>query len=163
MPLDTVLIVEDCEPTALAYESFLDDCEVSIAADLHSASKLITERPPSLVLLDVQLPDGNGIEFVESLRNDGHRFPVIVITSDSSIQIAVEAIRAGANDFLEKPFSCKRLQTTVHNTLETSRLDTLVRDYEKSGEDRCQFEGFIGKSLPMQTVYNMVEAAASLA
>ncbi len=158
--IDDILIVEDSEPTAIAYESFLDDYETEIALDLASARSAIERAAPALVLLDVQLPDGNGIEFVSELREAGYEFPVIVITSDSSVTLAVDAIKAGANDFLEKPFSSNRLLTTVANVLEKSRLDSMVRDYEKSGAERTAFAGFIGKSLPMQTVYNMVEAAA---
>lgn len=160
MQLDDILIVEDNEPTAIAYASFLDEYETEIAGDLATAMAAIERAVPKLLLLDVQLPDGNGIEFVSKLRELGYSFPVIVITSDSSVQLAVEAIQMGADDFLEKPFSCNRLLTTVANVLDRVRLGNLVKDYEKSGAERDQFQGFVGKSLAMQTVYNMIEAAA---
>lgn len=160
MQLEDILIVEDNEPTAIAYASFLDEYETEIAGDLATAMEAIERAVPRLLLLDVQLPDGNGIDFVAKLRERGYSFPVIVITSDSSVQLAVEAMQHGADDFLEKPFSCNRLLTTVGNVLDRVRLNNLVKDYEKSGSDRDQFQGFVGKSLAMQTVYNMVEAAA---
>ena len=160
MALDEILIVEDSEPMAIAYQSFLDDYVTEVAGDLTTAREAIERATPDLLILDVQLPDGNGIEFVEELREKDYLFPIVVITSDSSVQLAVEAMQVGANDFLEKPFSCNRLQTTVANVLDTARLDNLIRDYEKSESDRTNFGGFIGKSLAMQTIYNMVEAAA---
>jgi len=160
MSIEEILIVEDSEPTAIAYQSFLDEHPSEIAEDLASARTAIAKSVPGLMLLDVQLPDGNGLDFVTELRDQGYEFPIIVITSQSSVQIAVEAIQKGANDFLEKPFACNRLRTTVSNVLDKARLNTLVREYEKSGSDRDHFAGFIGKSLAMQTIYNSVEAAA---
>lgn len=154
-----ILLVEDSESSALAYKSYLSDYNVSISHDLHNAVLSLEQHQPDLLILDVQLPDGNGIDLVQRLRKAGGQFPIVVITSDSSVELAVEAIKAGADDFLEKPFSGSRLKTTVSNMLEKARLSELVTTYEATSH-RDGFEGFIGSSLIMQGVYHMVEAAA---
>jgi|TARA_B110000090_G_scaffold32506_1_gene34792 two-component system repressor protein LuxO len=154
-----ILLVEDSESSALAYKSYLSDYNVSISHDLHNAALALAQHQPDLLILDVQLPDGNGIDLVQQLRDSGAQFPIVVITSDSSVELAVEAIKAGADDFLEKPFSGSRLKTTVANMLEKARLSELVTTYEATSH-RDGFEGFIGSSLIMQGVYHMIEAAA---
>ncbi len=110
------------------------------------------------MVLDIQLPDGSGLDFLRTLREAGHSLPIIVMTSDGSVDNAVGAMQSGADDFLEKPFSAERLRTTVANSLEKTRLNKLVKTIEQESRDR--FEGFIGSSLPMQAVYHMVESAA---
>ncbi len=81
-----------------------------------------------MVLLDLILPDGHGYEVLQQLRTSGCDAPVIVITSAGSISMAVESMRAGAYDFLVKPFSPERLQVTLNNALELRRLKRLERD-----------------------------------
>lgn len=154
-----ILLVEDSESSALAYKSYLSDYNVMISHDLHNAVLSLEQEQPDLLILDVQLPDGNGIDLVQQLRDTGAQFPIVVITSDSSVELAVEAIKAGADDFLEKPFSGSRLKTTVSNMLEKARLSELVTTYEATNH-REGFAGFIGSSMIMQGVYHMVEAAA---
>ena len=76
MALDEILIVEDSEPMAIAYQSFLDDYVTEVAGDLTRAREAIERATPDLLILDVQLPDGNGIEFVEELREKDYVFPI---------------------------------------------------------------------------------------
>lgn len=154
-----ILIVEDSEPMALAYCEFLkEEYLTHCTADLATTRSFLAEEQPLVLLLDVQLPDGSGIDLVRELRESGSTIPIVVMTSDGSVENAVLSIQAGADDFLEKPFSAERLRTTISNTLEKRRLKTLVHDYETEGRD--SFEGFIGSSLVMQGVYHMVESAA---
>ncbi|MFT7221660.1 MAG: two-component system OmpR family response regulator, partial [Candidatus Azotimanducaceae bacterium] len=72
MSMEEILIIEDSEPTAIAYQSFLDDYPSDIAEDLASARNAIANSAPGLILLDVQLPDGNGLDFVTELREQGY-------------------------------------------------------------------------------------------
>lgn len=130
----------------------------STAADLAAARSALQTDPPDLLILDIQLPDGSGLDLLSELREQGLQLPIIVMTSDGSVDNAVGAMQQGADDFLEKPFSAERLRTTVANALKQARLSDLVESIEQESRDR--FEGFIGSSLPMQAVYHMVESAA---
>ena len=155
-----ILIVEDSEPMAIAYSEFLKGSYSSCClADLNSSRKFLANEKPLAILLDIKLPDGSGIDLVHELRDAGSELPIVVMTSDGSVENAVHAIQAGADDFLEKPFSAERLRTTIANAIEKKRLISLVTHYENDST-RDSFEGFIGGSLVMQGVYHMIESAA---
>jgi DNA-binding NtrC family response regulator len=155
-----LLIVEDSEPMALAYGEFVKGaCEIRYASSLAQAREQLRIWTPQLILLDIQLPDGSGLDLLVEMRSSGSEAGIVVITSESSTELAVVALKEGADDFLEKPFSAERLRTTLRNTVEKRKLRSLVSRYEtESG--RSEFHGFIGSSLPMQGVYHMVESAA---
>jgi two-component system repressor protein LuxO len=158
---ERVLIVEDSEPMAMAYADFLQPrYQVLAVHTLEAAREVLNAEQPLALLLDLQLPDGDGLDLIPEIREAGGAFPIIVITSDSSIDTAVTALQSGADDFLEKPFSADRLRTTVTNGVEKRRLKSLVHSYETEA-GRQSFEGFIGGSLVMQGIYHMVESAAS--
>ena len=86
--------------------------------------------------------------------------PVVVVTAHGSMQTAIDAMRAGAADFLVKPFTAERLKVTLQNALEKEELTAVVRTYQEE-IDRRSFEGFIGSSLKMQAVYRSIESAAT--
>ncbi len=106
---------------------------------------------PEMVLLDLILPDINGLQVVRHVTSNALPVSIIVITSQASVGVAIEAMRAGADDFLVKPAGSDRLIFTFFNVLERRRLRKAVETYEKSFA-REQFCGFIGLSPPMQAV-----------
>lgn len=162
MKLAHVLIVEDSPSLARTYEEFLkgEAQSVTIADTLAEARRVMADHPNTdCVLLDLALPDGNGLDLLQEWRGAGQTCPVIVITANGSLNVAVDAMREGATDFLVKPFGAERLLTTLSNAAEKARLERAVVAYEKVA-DRAEFSGFVGKSLPMQALYRMIEAAA---
>ncbi|MCP3870946.1 MAG: sigma-54-dependent Fis family transcriptional regulator [Gammaproteobacteria bacterium] len=157
----SVLLVEDAAPLATVYQQYLKDELIELThVDTGSAAKAsIAAKTPELVLLDLKLPDIEGQEILRWLRQEEIPTSVIVLTAHSSIDIAVDVMRIGAEDFLEKPVSASRLKTTVRNVLEKTRLKYLVEDIQSTFE-REHYHGFIGSSLPMQAVYRIIDAAA---
>jgi DNA-binding NtrC family response regulator len=133
---------------------------VDAAATASQGLKLLKSNSPSLVLLDLQLPDMNGMEVLKRIDAQALPCAVIVITAHGSVKAAVEAMRYGAYDFLVKPFSADRLVVTVRNAMERLRLAQLVDTFEKD-LNRARYHGFIGSSLAMQAVYRIVDSAAS--
>src|SRR6185312_13080155 len=99
------------------------------------ALEALREAIPEIVLLDIELPDANGIEILRSIRARKLPSAVIVVTAHGSVKTAVEAMREGAYDFIVKPFAPDRLLVTVRNALERRRLETLAAasDAAKSG------------------------------
>ena len=166
MPTETgnrpkVLLVEDDPTLSRLYVAYLERAGVDPhhAASVAEAKALLAEMTPSVVLLDLILPDGHGFEVLQALRDGDFDAPVIVVTSGGSISSAVESMRAGAYDFLVKPFSPERLQVTLGNAIELRRLKRIERKLTSDGA-ADGFESFIGVSPAMQVVYRMIRDAA---
>lgn len=157
----TVLIVEDTLPMAALYEEYLrdEDCDVAIAGTLAQARARIAARVPDAVVVDIGLPDGSGLELLKDIRAKGLPIEAVVVTVTGSMNLAIEAMREGAYDFLVKPFDRDRLTVTLRNALERRKLaDAVVELRDEFGRDR--YFGFVGASLPMQGVYRIVDSAA---
>jgi DNA-binding NtrC family response regulator len=157
-----VLLVEDTALLASLYREYLKDEPIAVrhVATGGAALAIVEQRAPQAILLDLHLPDMNGLDILRRVSERCLPSAVVVITGHGSIQIAVEAMRAGAYDFLVKPFTAERLRVTLRNALEHQRLRQLVETFRHDfGRDR--YCGFIGGSLPMQAVYRIVDAAAA--
>jgi two-component system repressor protein LuxO len=146
---------------SMAYKEFLspDGYSIHSVETLRDANIALIHHQPDIILLDLQLPDGNGLDFLKEYSKSPHNSVVVVMSAHGSVESAVTALKVGADDFLEKPFTADRLRTTITNSLEKKRLINLVRNYEEKS-DRGEFHGFIGSSLAMQGIYHMVESAA---
>ena len=158
---DSVLIVEDTASTGILYQSWLKKAGISARCVEDGASAMAELRKGSyrLMLLDLQLPDINGLEILDTLREDDVPVSVIVVTSSGSLNTAVDVMRAGAYDFIVKPAAEERLVTTVKNALEHRILETAAQEIKESSGKSQRF-GFIGSSLPMLAVYNTIKAVA---
>ncbi len=156
-----VLLIEDSEPLALLYQEYLSDeaIHLDVASSGNEAIAKIKSTIPDLVILDLMLPDMNGQDILSWIKESQFPTSVIVATGHGSVDIAVELIRSGAEDFLEKPIDAHRLKTTVKNILEKAKLRHLVNDFQDSF-NRKNYHGFIGSSLAMQTIYKTIDAAA---
>ncbi|MEX0298108.1 MAG: sigma-54-dependent transcriptional regulator [Kordiimonas sp.] len=155
-----ILIVEDSHTLALTYQEYLRPigAPISIAETGEKALESINSLNPTVILLDLKLPDMDGIEILKHLKARDHDARIIVITAHGSVTVAVEAMREGASDFLLKPFTAERITTTVKNALEMHRLVNLVEKFESRQGKR--FDRFIGDSPAMQAVYRMIEDCA---
>jgi DNA-binding NtrC family response regulator len=150
----TILLVEDTVALASAYSAVLENEGLSVEVAHLGAEALrkLAEENYALVLLDLQLPDADGLELLREIRAGGDQTTVIVVTSDASVDRAIDAIRGGARDYLVKPLAPERLLTTVRNVLELVSLRERVMDEAEPSE----FQGFIGASKAMQAIYRSV-------
>lgn len=157
-----ILLVEDVPSLANVYKEFLRKAGFSAAHVTYGSEALdyVRGHLPKLVILDLQLPDMSGIEILRTIKQEELPTSVVVITAHGSINTAVEAMQAGAADFIVKPFAAERLIVTVRNALEQHRLRTLVNNI-RDELGRSRFHGFIGSSLAMQPVYRIIENAAT--
>jgi len=155
-----VLLVEDNVSLAMAYQEYLsaEDILLEYTDSGEHALQFIEEHLPSVVLLDVKLPDMDGMQILQTIQERKWPVAVIMITAYATVDMAVDAMNYGAFDFLEKPFDAKRLRVTVVNALKRLRLQHIVEDIESS--ERTHYHDFIGSSLPMQTVYRIIDSAA---
>ncbi|MEH6525378.1 MAG: sigma-54 dependent transcriptional regulator [Sneathiella sp.] len=157
-----ILLVEDDPPLARVYQEYLknEPYQITHVARGEEAMNALKTTIPDAVLLDLKLPDMNGIEILKHIQNTKISTTVIVITAHGSINTAVEAMQAGAADFVLKPFNADRLVYTLRNALERDQLSRIVKTF-KEDFNRQEFAGFIGSSLSMQAVYRIIDNAAS--
>lgn len=157
----SVLLIEDTVSLARVYIEYLRDepYEVMVADTGRAALDAMSRQTFSAILLDLRLPDMDGMDILRELKKRDVKSSVVVITAHGSVNVAVDAMRSGAVDFLLKPFSADRLRVTLENALEKFRLretaDSLTQDF-----DADDYVDFIGSSQPMQEVYRMIESAA---
>ncbi len=156
-----VLIVEDTPPLAEMYKQFVlaDGHVADHAGDGVTAAKMVGLADYDVVLLDLQLPDMNGLDILDEIKASPARPAVIVATAHGTIGKAVEAMRAGADDFLVKPFNGDRLIVTLRNALQKKRLSGIVATIASTHVD-ADFQGIIGESLTMQAIYRIIASAA---
>jgi two-component system repressor protein LuxO len=114
-----ILLVEDSPSLATVYQEYLraGPYESRHAHCIADALKFADQLMPDGVLLDLRLPDGDGLSVLRELRGRDPDLPVVVMTAHGSVTLAVEAMQAGASDFLVKPFAPERLTVTVANVM----------------------------------------------
>ena len=161
MTAPTVLLVEDSLSMAELYSGILDGAGYSVrtADTIKAARAALEEAAPTVMLLDLNLPDGNGLEVLAFAGDKGLPTSTVVLTAHGSVKAAVSAMQAGAADFLVKPVDPARLKVTVANAVETRQLRDLVQA-RPDAAPRPGFDGFIGSSPAMQQVYRLIDAAA---
>jgi two-component system repressor protein LuxO len=156
-----ILVVEDSPSMAEMYKEYLQgDCyDIELVSTGEAALEKLQQSLPAAIVLDINLPDMSGMEVLKTIHDQQLPIVALVITGHGSVDLAVESMNLGAYDFIEKPFSAKRLKLTLSNALKhqelSETLDTLQDEYNRNG-----FEDFIGSSLPMQGVYRIIESAA---
>ncbi len=155
-----ILMVEDTASVAALYKSYLNPLGLSVQL-VHTGKEALCfmdEITPDLILLDLRLPDMTGIEILDHVRKKLGDIPVIIMTAHGSIDVAVEAMRHGAQDFLIKPCEADRLRITVNKTLKGRA--TLEKG-ESPIRESAQYRGFIGNSDAMKAVYRIIESSAA--
>ncbi|MED5295104.1 MAG: sigma-54 dependent transcriptional regulator [Pseudomonadota bacterium] len=159
-----VLIIEDTVSLALTFAGQLEaaGCTVEMADSGAEARQQLTrsQRPFDVILLDLNLPDGDGLELLESTPQMARDSSVVVITADGSISRAIQAMRSGAYDFLVKPVAPERLTTTVVRAGQHRMLEREVQVARRI-KKRDRFQGFVGGSDAMQVVYRAIENVAN--
>ncbi|HEX3755361.1 MAG TPA: sigma-54 dependent transcriptional regulator [Rhizomicrobium sp.] len=114
----------------------------------------------TLMMLDLVMPDMGGLEVLAKLRTSNPDLPVIVLTARGGIDSAVEAMRAGANDFLVKPASPERIAVSMRNQLKIGTLSGEVKTLKKKADNRLDFEDLIAESAQMKQAFRLGERAA---
>ena len=156
-----VLLVDDEEEARdlLAVWLVDKDCTVRQAGDLAEARALLEDAPPELALLDLELPDGSGLELLEDLaRTD--RCEVVMISGRSTVDSAVSALRLGASDYLVKPVDLRRLEVVVEGARRSARLRSQVQELRSELKRLGRLGELIGSSSAMLEVYSVLERVA---
>jgi two-component system response regulator AtoC len=156
---DKILIVEDDVSVRESLLSLLEskDYVVESASDGEQALEAVEQRDYDVLLLDLQLPKVSGMEVLANAKKLSPDTSIVILTAHGSIQSAVEALKLGAEDYLEKPCNVEQLQKTLEKIFARKLF---LRRKTKGTERRQSFENIIGQSPPMQRVYELIETVA---
>src|SRR5580698_6330759 len=161
----TILIVDDDPVQRRLLEAAISRSGMSVVTAPGGGPALDILNGPrgdqfALVLLDLVMPDIDGLTVLTRLRASHSELPVIVLTAKGGIDSAVDAMRAGANDFLVKPASPERIAVSIRNALTIGTLSGEVVRLKKRQENRLLFEDLIGRSSEMRQVFRLGQRAA---
>ena len=153
-----VLIVEDTLSMALMYQQHLKKAGIKSEICQSGQHALLELRKGHVttVLLDLQLPDMNGLDIIEEMESTSHNITFIVMTANGSVNTAVDAMRAGAYDFLIKPFPTEKLLIAVKSALKRVHQPEAAPVLKK-GTNITSIPDFIGDSPAMLSVYKMIQ------
>src|SRR5947209_3713459 len=161
-----VLIIDDERPVLMTLEALLNrhGYRVDTAGTASQGVKLLKSNLPSLVLLDLQLPDAHGLEMLDRIKTELPDVQVIILTAHDSLHNAIESIKRGAFHFISKPYAPEELLSLVENALEKQFL---LREAEKLREKTVQLEKRleiaearptpIFQSKPMQEIQELID------
>ena len=155
-----ILVVDD-EPTMAdsLRQNFVEEgYSVDTAATGAAAIELFDQGGHHLAICDLQLPDMDGLEVLRHMKDARPTTEVIVVTGYGSVQKAVEATKAGAFYFVEKPFDFEELQPLVEKALERRELVAETANMRRQLSTRAEYFNIIGASKPMQTIYETIES-----
>ena len=161
--LEKIIIIDDDEKVGLSIAKSLtkEGYDIALFTNPYQAIELIDKVDADLILTDKNMPGMSGIELVELTKDMDSPPPVIVFTGHGDIDSAVEAMRAGAIDFICKPLSAKELSIRVGQALEKQRMRRELNGLRKKLEETASFHSIVGTCKKMQDVYDLIEAVAN--
>jgi len=164
-----VLIIDDERPVLITLEALLTrhGYHVDTAPTASQGLKLIRSKPPTLILLDLQLPDADGLETLDRIKTEVPQIQVIILTAHDSLHNAIESIKRGAYHFISKPYAAEELLSLVEKALEKQfllREAVELREKTEQLERRLEMAEarptLIFKSKPMQEIDELINAMA---
>ena len=154
-----ILVIDDEKSIRDTLKEILEyeDHKVDVAADGEEGLDQFKNNKYDLVLLDIKMPKKDGIEVLEDIYGVATDVPVIMISGHGNIDTAVESIKKGAYDFIEKPLDLNRLLVTIRNAMDRSLLITETKTLKRKVSKTYDI---IGESEPIQKVKDMIEKVA---
>jgi two-component system response regulator PilR (NtrC family) len=137
-----------------------DGSRVETAPTLADARSAVQKNEPDVVLCDLMLPDGSGLDLLRDIKAQNPSVAVIMITAHTSTKSAVEALKAGAHDYIAKPFDIDELKIIVRKAAERKELEDENIHLRTALEERHTFANIIGKSPKMQEIFGIIQRIA---
>ena len=157
-PIQSVLVVDDEEAIRQTLQDRLQHLgyEVDAVGDVQQAQERLQINEYGVVLLDVRMPSGSGLDLIEPIRRASTKTQIIVISGYATFDMVVQAMKSGAADFITKPFDPERLTVTVRNAFECRRLTAENTSLRKAIEHRQPQEILIGISRAIQELHSLI-------
>src|SRR5262249_17995556 len=157
------LLIADDEEGLLDFLSLLfqqEGYEVETALSAEAARKALAARSYDLVLCDILMPDGNGLDILKEIKAGNPNAAVIMMTAYTSTKSAIEAMRLGAYDYISKPFDVEELKIVAQKALEKAELVDENVYLRRELEQKYTFNNIIGKSPRMQAIFALIDRVA---
>ena len=160
--VETILIVDDEKNYLVVLEALLgpEGYEILTADNARDAARLIRDSDLDLVITDMKMPGTTGMELLEESKKTKPDLPIIMMTAYGTIEMAVEAMKKRAYDYITKPFQNEELKLTVKKALENYRLIKENRFLSEALSDRYRYGNIIGKSKAMLEIYDLISKVA---
>jgi DNA-binding NtrC family response regulator len=157
-----ILVVEDDPDIRRILQLFLTERDFTVAtADRASAAlDLMSQVPVDLILSDVRMPGMSGIELLHHIKAHDPDVQLVLMTAYSSVKDAVEAIQAGAIDYVEKPIDFRRLERILDVVFERRRLARENKILQQQLQGRVDFQGMVARSQEMLEIFSFIERLA---
>ena len=161
--MEKILIVDDEKNMRMILSKILKNAgyEIYQAESGKQALREVKKSSPDLVLLDLKLPDINGIEVLEKIKQHDNSIIVIMLTAYGDIKNAVEAMKLGAYDYLKKPFDNEEMILVIEKALENLRLSREVKLLRDRLDEKISIKEMMGESAQIRKVIKLVEQVAS--
>jgi len=156
-----ILLVDDEAGVRASLKVVLEPTYQTIpAGSVREALDVFRQESPHIVMLDIMMPGEDGLSFLDAIRDEQPRIPVIMLSALNTVKMAVEAMRRGAADYLTKPFDADELCLKVERLLAAQDLEREVYYLRAQAANRYGLHGLVGKSPAMQEVYARIEQVA---
>jgi DNA-binding NtrC family response regulator len=158
-----ILVVDDEEDIRESLEALLslEGYAVDLAANGADGLRRLDSRDYDLVLLDLMMPDRSGMDVLRDIRERDRELPVFMVTAFGSIDVAVEALKCGADDFIQKPWKNEQLLVEIGQVISKRRLQTENTQLKRALRQRYSFPNIVGRSERMQRILDLVTQVAA--
>jgi DNA-binding NtrC family response regulator len=158
-----ILVVDDKENIVKLFARILGDgYELTTAADGGRAISLVAAQPFDVVVTDLKMPGADGFEVLRAVKARSPETEVIMMTAYATVGDAVEAMKQGAYDYLQKPFDPDDASLVVARALERKRLKEQAATLRREVEGVHAFHNLLGKSARIREVYTLLEQASQI-
>lgn len=160
--MPSILIVEDETKMQRLLQLSLSEegYTTQSASDAEAGLKLLRQAKFDLVITDLKLPGMDGLEFLQSVKRTDAQIPVVLMTAFGTVETAVQAMKAGASDYVLKPFSLEEVKLVIKKELDVRRLQEENRDLREALGKRYEFTNIVARSAKMQEVLAVVDRVA---
>jgi DNA-binding NtrC family response regulator len=158
-----ILVVDDEVDIRESLETLLDleGYQVELAHNATEGLKKIETGSYDMVLLDLMMPDRSGMEVLQDVRERDTETPIFMITAYGSVEVAVKALKAGANDYFSKPWDNEKLLLEIDRTIANTRLERENLQLKRALKQRYSFPNIVGKSERMLRILDLVSQVAA--
>src|SRR5919201_74178 len=162
MTRERILVVDDEQNARVALRTILSEegFEIAEAADGEEALQLLAGFAPAAILADVRMQRMDGITLLKRAREQGSDAVFVMMTAFASVEAAVEAMRAGAENYLVKPLDVNAVLVVLEKALEKLRLQRDTQNLRERVRERYRFHNIVGDAPELQAVYEVVKRAA---